>query len=281
MKSKSVIIHKSNYEHTQILAASDVHWDNPKCDRKLLKKDFDEAVKRNAKIILPGDFFCAMQGQADPRKMKGDIRPEHNNNKYFDSLVETAAEWLLPYKDNILMFGYGNHETNIVKRQETDLLQRLVTLLNYQGASIELGGYGGWIVFNFVRSGRVQMGYKIKYMHGWGGGGAVTKGTIQFNRIKTWVEGADMILMGHVHEDHELSYQVEYINGLNIVHQKRVLMVRSATYKEEYQDGTRGWHVMTGKPPKPMGGRWIHLMPKPGKKISDYIEAYTEPTVKC
>ena len=29
----------------------------------------------------------------------------------------------------------------------------------------------------------------------------------------------------------------------------------TGTYKEEYGDGSKGWHVERGAPPKPVGGR--------------------------
>jgi hypothetical protein len=60
---------------------------------------------------------------------------------------------------------------------------------------VEVGGYGGWIVYTFVEGG-AKISYRIKYFHGSGGGGVVTKGTIQFNRMSTMVEGADLNLDG-------------------------------------------------------------------------------------
>jgi hypothetical protein len=33
----------------------------------------------------------------------------------------------------------------------------------------------------------------------------------------------------------------------------------TGTYKEEYEDGSKGWHVERGAPPKPLGGRILHL----------------------
>ncbi|NBW22393.1 MAG: hypothetical protein EBR82_82030, partial [Caulobacteraceae bacterium] len=90
---------------------SDLHWDNPKCDRALLKKDLDEAVERNALIIVNGDFFCLMQGKGDPRRSKDDIRPEHNKGNYLQAVVEDAVDWFSPYKNNLALIGYGNHET--------------------------------------------------------------------------------------------------------------------------------------------------------------------------
>jgi hypothetical protein len=62
-----------------------------------------------------------------------------------------------------------------------------------------------------------------------------------------------------VHEDHELSYTVERLNSSSRVELRNILMVRTATYKEEYGDGKGGWHVERGASPKPLGGRWLEL----------------------
>lgn len=260
----NVHVFKNDFIPKKVLLISDAHWDNPKCDRELLKRHLDEAVQLGCDILLNGDTFCLMQGAYDPRKNKADIRPEHNKANYLDAVVLDAIEWFSPYAHLIKVVGYGNHETNILKRQETDVIERFVFGLNANNKTdIQVGGYGGWIIYNFSRSqsGSGSISYKIKYFHGSGGGGVVTKGTIQFNRMATMVEGADMIWMGHVHEDHELTYTVERLNKNNKVYLKDILMVRTATYKEEYNEGKYGWHVERGAPPKPMGGRWLELHP--------------------
>ncbi len=83
-----------------------------------------------------------------------------------------------------------------LKRQETDIIERFVTLLNYKtGSDIQVGGYGGWVRIQF-NDGNTTQSFKIKYMHGFGGGGAVTRGTIQHNRMSVNVEGADAMLRG-------------------------------------------------------------------------------------
>ena len=37
------------------LLISDLHWDNPHCDRALLKRHLDLALERNAVIMVFGD----------------------------------------------------------------------------------------------------------------------------------------------------------------------------------------------------------------------------------
>lgn len=242
-------------DHYRCLLMSDLHWDNPKCDRDRLRRDLDYAVINDLDIFLNGDTFCAMQGRYDGRRMKSDIREEHNTATYLDSLVDTAVEWFAPYKEHIQLVGYGNHETSILKNCETDILARFVEGLNALGADITLGGYGGWVVWSFTAaSGSGNgMSYKMKYFHGSGGGGPVTKGAIQFQRMSASIANADLIWQGHVHESMTNIHVMESLNSKNTQELKEVLHVRTPTYKEEYADGTKGWHVMRGAPPKPLG----------------------------
>lgn len=279
MKKNNVLRIEKNWEETKVLLISDLHWDNPKCDRALLKKHLDEALVGNNDILINGDLFCLMQGAYDPRKSKGDIREEHNVANYFDAIINTAVEWFSPYAHLIKLIGYGNHETSILKRQETDIIERFVTLLNYKcETNIQVGGYGGWVRYQFDDGSNTQS-YKIKYMHGFGGGGAVTRGTIQHNRMSVNVEGADAIWMGHVHEDYELTYTVEELTIRDTVQLRDILMIRTSAYKEEYGDGSKGWHIERGASPKPIGGRWLIIKPYRNEKGIRKVSAYTHKTL--
>jgi hypothetical protein len=139
--TKNVHELKFDEQEAEIAMLSDLHWDNPKCDRDQLKKHLDYCKKMDIPVVINGDFFCLMQGRGDNRRNKSDILPEHNNARYLDSIVDTAVEWFAPYADIIKVIGYGNHETGIIKYQETDILQRFVDLLNYKtGATVYTSG---------------------------------------------------------------------------------------------------------------------------------------------
>jgi len=269
------------------LLISDLHWDNPKCDRVLLKEHLDQALKENVKVFINGNLFCLMQGKGDPRHSKDEILPEHTNARYLDSIVKTGAEWFAPYAEIIEMVGYGNHETSVIRHQETDILERFVERINTIANSkskVNLGGYGGWIVTRFhqkLNTGKKAASYRhtIKYHHGYGGGGPVTKGTIQHQREATKIQGADVVWMGHVHEDYELTYSYEYLDNLGNINHKDMLMLRTPSYKEEYQDGFGGFHVERGRPIKPLGGRWLELsLETETKTRARYIRQYTYKT---
>lgn len=247
----------------QLAVIGDIHWDNPKCDREKLKKDLDHCLENNIPILGIGDWFCIMQGKGDRRGNKSDIRPEHNNARYFDSIVETAVEYFSPYAHLIQVVGYGNHETSIIKFQESDLIARFVDLMNYKnGTQIHTGGYGGWFCVRMGK-GTKWVNFKIKYFHGSGGGGVVTQGAINLTRALGKMEGADVYCMGHIHENSARvnvreTLKNSPIHGFEIYHQEIHMMV-CGCYKEEWNGGHSGWHVERGAPIKPIGGRILEL----------------------
>lgn len=259
-------LHQINVEgkHFQIAMLSDIHWDNPKCDWVYLKKHLDYCLENNILIHINGDMFCLMQGRGDNRRNKSDIRPEHNNANYLDSIVETAVEWWSPYAHLLTVIGYGNHETGIIKYQETDILQRFVDLLNYKNkTNIYTGGYGGWLIINQTYRKNSRQTSRIKYFHGSGGGGVVTKGALNLTRALEMYEDFDVFTMGHIHENSSRNDVREMIKfhsqkGYEIKH-KDIHLMLTGTYKEEYGDGDHGWHVERGAPIKPIGGRILDI----------------------
>jgi hypothetical protein len=280
-------VHELQLEGIEVKIAmlSDLHWDNPHCDRDMLKRHLDYCLAENIPVMINGDMFCLMQGRGDNRRNKSDIRPEHNNARYLDSIVETAIEWFLPYAHIIKLIGYGNHETSIIKLQETDILQRFVDLLNYKaGSNIHTGGYGGWLVVrqSSNKNNTTSFSTKIKYFHGSGGGGIVTKGAINLTRALETYEGFDVFSMGHIHENscrNDVRDTLEqHPNSGYTLKQKQLHLMLTGTYKEEYGDGSQGWHVERGAPIKPLGGRILTIKcvrERSGKKKTiKYIDSH-------
>lgn len=270
-------------EFGRIAMLSDLHWDNPHCDREMLKKHLDYCVTEDIPVVVNGDFLCLMNGRGDKRGSKSDIRPEHNNSRYLDSIVETAVEWFTPYAHIIKLIGYGNHETSVIKWQETDLLQRFVDLLNITtGSNIQVGGYGGWIVVRNKMSSTICT-TKIKYFHGSGGGGIVTKGAINLTRALETYEDFDVFSMGHIHENssrNDARDTITHNPKQGYIHtQKQIHLMLTGTYKEEYGDGSKGWHVERGAPVKPIGGRILTIkidrtLINGDRSIKKYIDSH-------
>ncbi len=247
------------------LLSSDRHHDNKKCLQALEKEHLDEALKRKAGILDFGDLFCAMQGKWDPRSSKRDLRPEHCGDNYLDALTKTAFQFYKPYARNFVMLSPGNHETKIADKTGTFLSERLVTMLNtVDGANVQLGGYSGWCRFYFQRH-TERCSRTLWYIHGYGGGGPVTKDMIQRNRQQAIIEGADIMCSGHTHDawnDHGIK---QILNGSCFAERLPVNYVKVGTYKDAYGTGAGGWDTETGKPPKPLGAWWLRFYYKGGK----------------
>lgn len=242
------------------LLRTDAHQDNPDCDRELEERHLDEARSLGAGIIDNGDLFCAMQGKWDKRSDKKKLREEHRVDGYLDALVETAADRYERYGPWWIQFGKGNHETGISKRHETDLTARLVKELRQRGATNAIeAGYSGWVVFQFNRLNERQS-LVMWRNHGYGGGGPVTMNTIQAaNRMPMMISGADFLFTGHVHESW-IAEKVRVELDHHFKPKARTLyIIQGSSYKDEYRGGEGGFHVETGKPPKPLGAWWLHF----------------------
>lgn len=234
------------------LLLSDAHWDNPLCDRDLLKRHLEEAKSIGAGIISIGDWYCAMQGKYDPRADKRSLRPEHQVANYLDALVDTSTDYLSPYRDNLIALTEGNHETGIAGRHETNILQRLASNLGCQAM-----GYTGFIIFRFEAHSKGQRSSRILYFdHGSGGDAPVTRGMIGATRRSVYTPDAHIVASGHIHQSWEGVISRQRCSDMGRPYVDDQIHIQLGTYKQEFTLGTN-WHHITGKPPKPLGGAWV------------------------
>ena len=242
------------------LLSSDRHHDSRWCDRDLEIVHLEKARKRNALIIDGGDFFDVMQGKFDPRRNYDDLRDEYKASNMLDLIVADAAKFFGKYAKQFIMIGRGNHDQAILKNNGTDLISNLVYAMNTANkTSIQVGGYGGWVRFIFAIQGTQRQSIKMKYYHGAGGGGPVTRGVIQTNRQAVYLPDANIVMNGHTHDSWVVPIARERLTEAGVVTQDIQYHVRTTTYKNEYRDGGDGWHVETWKPPKPIGATWLHF----------------------
>lgn len=241
------------------LLTSDRHHDNSHSKHDLEKRHLDQAIERKAGIIDVGDLHDAMAWKDDRRQNRNAMRNEYNVEEYFDALVDKAAEFYSPYAKNFIVIAQGNHETAVLKKWGTNLTERTVQAINTEKKTqIHTGGYGGWVNFIIKRHGSKRR-FRLKYFHGSGGGGPVTRGVIQTNRMAVYLPDADIIVSGHTHDLWQVPVARERIRDNGEIYIDQQLHLRTATYKDEYGDGYEGWHIERGGPPKPMGGYWLRF----------------------
>lgn len=241
-----------------VLLTGDRHHDSIYTDKKLERKHLDTALEIGAPIIDIGDMFDAMQGREDPRRNMDELGDGLAREDYYDALVEQAEAFYLPYAENLTVLGIGNHETAVRKRSGTDLTSRLAHRLRNATGNLWpfRGGYGGYVRLQFRRN-NYRKSVSLKYFHGSGGGGPVTKGVIKTNRNAVAYPDADIVAMGHIHEAWAVSIPREKCSQAGRISLQNQWHICVPSYKNEYGDGAGGWHVETGKPPKPIGCAWV------------------------
>lgn len=239
------------------LLSGDRHHDNPHTDHALELRHLQMAKDQGMGIVDVGDLFCAMEGRADPRRHRSGVRPEHATvPDYFDSIVRHAADFYAPFAKNFIVIGLGNHETAVLKNQETNLTERLCErMTTLSKHKVYPGGYGNWIIFRSTINTR-RFSLIMKTFHGSGGGGLMTADVLRTRRIASWTPDADVIVGGHTHDQWWMALareRLQTLNGTYRVELDTQHHVRTGTYKDEYGDGFSGFHVERGAPPKPTG----------------------------
>lgn len=248
-------------ESSTFLLCSDVHLDNPKCDRQLLAKHFDQCKEQNGHIMIFGDLLDLMQGKKDRRGSKGDIRLEHLGSNYFDLVFRESANFLKPWQDRILLMGDGNHETAIINHQEIDPLANLTRLMRDDGSKVEHMGYQGFVRFMFEQPGKTRVRKCTLFFHHGAWGGLITKGAMGGSRYASIAPDADVLLNGHNHERSMVAHPCYRVASNGQVWTEQRWHLQTGTYKHEFS-GTGGWAVERIVMPKSLGGMWMTLSPR-------------------
>jgi UDP-2,3-diacylglucosamine pyrophosphatase LpxH len=198
---RAVIIEKE-YEvgdRFGIFLASDLHIDSPDHDRKLLIREFDEAVRLNARIIIAGDVYDFIMN-GDSKRYTPSRGKYGQEDAHINHAIDESFNVLSKYAKNIDVMMLGNHESSVVKHHSIDPVAILINRLNREcGADIYYLGYQGFIRYQYkYKNGNSSRSYDIKACHGSGGSSPVTKGTITLNRYMN-MHDADLYFSGHTH----------------------------------------------------------------------------------
>lgn len=239
---------------SKVLVISDVHWDSLKCDREELKRVLDNCKRQSTPVFIIGDLFDCMGGKYDKRRSQKCIREEHKTDTYFDTIIDDAVKWFMPYKDIIALVTDGNHEDSIITNNETDLIGRFVKCLNLAGSTAQRGGYWGYVAIRQQCNKSNHSTKTLYFHHGFGGGGESSRGINQ-NMQTSRIAFADIYVSGHIHRRNMDDNIISCLDRNGNVIYKHQLFLRTSTFKQDLG----GWASRMGMGPRPIGGWEIEL----------------------
>jgi len=247
-----------------IMLMSDLHVDHPGCKRSKLKKDLEYARATNSPIIIAGDLFDATGGRNDPRRNVSSIRKRLIVPDYYDAVLKEVVNFMSPYADLIAVVGYGNHEDSVVKFGGTSLVDRFVQEMNRIGGHALPGGYGGYIRFGFYQNRDVPDVSKLLYYHHGRGGteAPVTRGMIETNRQSVWLDGVDVVLNGHNHQNYITKIPVQGVSNRDTLRTSTRAFIRTPGYLQAYTedaDWTSEYGILGNKGPTACGCVMMHM----------------------
>jgi hypothetical protein len=245
-------------EGATLLFLGDLHLDNPKADRAALKRILDEAVAREAAVLLLGDVFDAMQGAGDKRGTKKDLMARYvGRDDYLTALVEDVAEFLTPYAKHIWLILQGNHESAVARHYGVHLEQLLAYELNKAGGNVTVPGYQTYAMVGLKFGDRQTGAGTIPFWiaHGHGGGGEVTKGVLQAQRRAVTYPDARFVVSGHIHSSYFVAHEQHRLSSKGMTYNTEQEHYVVGAWKNEHAPAS-GWWVEKGRGPRMPSGWW-------------------------
>jgi hypothetical protein len=228
---------------------SDPQFGAGNVDVALMGRELDEAAECGDSLLFNGDVFDAILHK-DKRSTADVHHPSYRGRKDgLDQVVRDVAEFLMPYARAglIKMIGQGNHELAVEKYADTDLVRRLIDILEQgSGHPIAHGMTNGFVVHRLRAPASVgdwTADHRTNYMHGSGGQAPVTEGITALKRHALGVQ-ADLYWQGHRHYRwvHDGARQAYDPRTARMVIQQYLLVMTGAyfiTYDGQSQESIR------------------------------------------
>jgi len=239
----------------RMLLQSDVHIMSPNARLDVVRDELRKAKAMGARVNINGDLFDAILPSDLKRYVPSAV--DSPDDDLLDVAVKRAIEIYGPYADLIDMVGMGNHEGSALKHHSVNLSKRFVDEINRLGGKTWFGGYGGWITYSFYHERRYGV-FRLRYHHGAGGASPVTRGTIDFTRMSGWIEGADLVWMGHKHFQKVERVCKEGLSTSGVPTSRIETWVMTGGYLDQTV-GPISYATAKNMPHLPVGGAFVEL----------------------
>jgi hypothetical protein len=237
----------------KILLLSDLHFDHPRCNRKLLKRLLQQAIDINAGIVITGDVFCAMSSRLDKRWLRSEVLPEYiSSDNLFSDMISDCASFLEFAASNLILVSEGNHETKIVKTLDRVMIDDLTDKLNEgKPYHVHTGRYAGLIDIDFQRANGCTVDSKLWSFHH----GGYTTESAKISRMQYYPD-VDMFSSGHNHDLDIKPYARVRMLPSGELYKDHQWFVQVPSLKDDFGDGTTGFAVEARHRPKVLGCVW-------------------------
>jgi hypothetical protein len=254
---------------------SDLHVGAAQTDHAAIKRELRAAKARGDRVLVNGDVFDLTLAKDEKHYRPSALHPRLHGK---DDIVGEAKAWALdlfePVGDALDMIGVGNHDDRMAKLHSYDLVRDLVKELRARGSEVSYGGYTGFVDYRLALGpGRRPERFVVFYHHGTGGGSALS-GVAGDAAKFSWVEGADVIWLGHKHQPMSVPLaRLACPPSGNDCKLRHVRFVRSGAYMHSYtgqgcedalKNGRRAFYAADGgyAPQAPGGARVKISFPK-------------------
>jgi predicted phosphodiesterase len=272
-----IVEYKDKAAEFSIYDVADIHWGNRGCSKEHLHRDI-ERIKHNpyALYAVGGDyvdFVLPGDRRFDPESIDTDIRV-NDLASIASSLVTTLYRQFIPIAPKCIGWLYGNHDWQYLNRTgQMFLHDELCSDLDIPNMR-----YSGWADLYFVnnpqmkKAARMRMGdeppkkYNAKlriYIHH-GAGAANTAGG-KINALKRVVDNtydADLVMMGHVHEQFAKSFtRLQPNENCTEIKQRTTMGLITGSYLKTYDKGFTGYGEQRAYSPTTMGATRARYSP--------------------
>ena len=233
-KVGNVIEFITDLPNFSILWFADAHIDNPKSKLNFIHKTIRE--NPDAFIIFGGDHHDLMQWKLDKRASYSALKHEHKTDDYFNSVIDsTRSEIIEKYKDRIICFTRGNHESMATRTLNFDFVKFLLS-----GYNIPAGDFAGYIAVTYNQKGHKRRNI-LYYQHKPNSGGKRSKGMLSVDILKGNAPTANLYITEHIHDTWIKPETREILTpGLNVIYET-LWFVQAPTTKDEFSGAKNGF----------------------------------------